>query len=53
MLQQMFKITSTRFRSAMQTLVPLIDSVVDRLSQKRMKASSAIRQRALGAHQLK
>jgi len=30
MLQQMFKVTSTCFRSAMQTFAPLIDSVVDR-----------------------
>jgi len=30
MLQQMFKVTSTRFHAAMQTFVPLIDSVVDR-----------------------
>jgi len=30
MLQQMFKVTSTRFHAAMQTFAPLIDSVVDR-----------------------
>jgi len=30
MLQQMFEVTSTRFQAAMQTFVPLIDSVVDR-----------------------
>jgi len=37
MLQQMFKITYTRFRSAMQTLVPLIDSVVDRCRRNAWK----------------
>jgi len=52
MLQQMFRVMSTRFHRVMQTLVPLIDSVVDR-SLKSVKASSATRQRALGAHQLK
>jgi len=36
-LQQMFKITSTGFRSAMQTLVPLIDSVVDRCRRNAWK----------------
>jgi len=53
MLEQMFKEMSTHFHAAMQTFVPLIDSVVTRrsLSQKRMKASSVTRQRALGAHQ--
>jgi len=30
MLQQMFEVTSTRFHAAMQTFVPLIDSIVDR-----------------------
>jgi len=30
MLQQMFEVTSTCFLAAMHTLVPLIDSVVDR-----------------------
>jgi len=29
MLHRMFKVTSTRFHAAMQTFVPLIDSVVD------------------------
>ena len=31
MLQQMFKMTSTRFHAAMQTFASLIDSVVPRL----------------------
>jgi len=30
MLQQMFRVTSTRFHAVMQTFAPLIDSVVDR-----------------------
>jgi len=30
MLEQMFEVTSTRFHTAMQTFVSLIDSVVDR-----------------------
>jgi len=30
MLKQMFEVTSTRFHAAMQTFVPLIDSVVNR-----------------------
>jgi len=30
MLQQMFEVTSTRFHAAIQTFVPLNDSVVDR-----------------------
>jgi len=30
MLQQMFEVMSTRFHAAMQTFVPLIDSVVGR-----------------------
>jgi len=30
MLQQMFEVTSTHFDAAMQTFVPLIDSVVNR-----------------------
>jgi len=30
MLEQMFEVTSTRFHAAMETFVPLIDSVVDR-----------------------
>jgi len=29
MLQQMFEVTSTRFHTAMQTFVPLINSIVD------------------------
>jgi len=52
MLQQMFEVTSTSFHAAMQTFAPLIDSVVDRCPLKPVKASSAIRQRALGAHRL-
>jgi len=49
----MFEVTSTRFHTAMQMFVPLIDSIVDRVSLKAVKASSVTRQRALGAHQLK
>jgi len=30
MLEQMFEVTSTRFYTAMQMFVPLMDSVVDR-----------------------
>jgi len=30
MLQQVFEVTSTHFHAAMQTFVPLVDSVVDR-----------------------
>jgi len=29
-LQQMFEVTSTHFHAAMQTFVPLIDSIFDR-----------------------
>jgi len=59
MLQQMFKVMATRFHEATQTfvaLVPLINSIVnDTLLQNGplVKASSATRKRALGAHRLK
>jgi len=37
MFQQMFEVTSTRFHAAMQTFVPLIDSVVGRCHWKPWK----------------
>jgi len=56
MLQQMFEVSATRFHAAMQTFAPLINSVVDDTLLQTgplVKASSATRQRALGAHRLK
>ena len=52
----MFEVTATRFHATTQTFVPLINSVVDDTLLQTgplVKASSATRQRALGAHQLK
>jgi len=48
----MFEVMATRFHAAMQTFVPLIDCFV-RIRSLSLKALSAARQRALGAHQLK
>jgi len=64
MLQQTFEVTATRFHAAMQTFVPLINSVVDDTMLQNgplMKASSATstfmsmatKQHALGGHRLK
>jgi len=48
MLQQMFKVTSVRFHPAMQVCATDRQRRLS-LSLKRVKASSAARQRALGA----
>jgi len=56
MLQQMFEVTATRFHAATQTFAPLINSVLDDTLLQTgplVKASSATRQRALGAYRLK
>jgi len=54
MLQQMFEVTSTRFQKRSNADVCATDRQRRRsLSLKPVKASSANRQRALGAHQLK
>jgi len=55
MLQQMFEVTATRFHAATQTFAPLINTVVDDTllqTGRLVKASSATRQRALGARDL-
>jgi len=52
----MFEVTATCFHAATQTFVPLINSVVDDTLLQTgplVKASSATRQRGLGAHRLK
>jgi len=51
----MFEVTATRFHAATQTFALLINSVVDDTLLQTgplVKASSATRQRALGAHRL-
>jgi len=55
MLQQTFEVTATGFHEAAQTFAPLINSVVDDTllqNGQLVKASSAMKQRALGAHDL-
>jgi len=56
MLQQLFEVPATRFHAATQTFAPLIISVVDDTLLQTgplVKASSATRQRVLGAHRFK